>query len=494
MLTDLSFLERGKKWPPESEVKRLKTYHDNRLLFENEHGTVYKESLKRIERVIGNFSSVISFATILNFQRIMTLKIADLIFGEPPSITIADTLKRGAKPDARQKVIDKILVDTELLNKAYMAEIDVSRYGDTLFIPCKIGEKLEVDVTPPALWFPVVDKANMKRIQYHVLAYQYLEDERKKNYALKVQIHSVAEPGQCEEHIYALVGATDAFSIGGEITKKASAETAQVSTDIPVCPVFRVSNVLTSDRVFGIDDYDIIDSIIAELTVRVGQISKILDVFANPSMSGPESALEQDPLTKAWKLRIGDYYPRRTKDDAVPEYIVWDASLEANFKQIELLINQLYTLSEMGSAIFGDSSNKTGQVSSGTALRRLMMSPLAKAKRTANHFDPVLKQLISVLAGMIGTDIQPEELSITWNDGLPDDETEAAAIMSVRTGGKPTISQYSAVKRLDNLSEEDTDSELAQIQEETAAAAPITLQSIDQNDETTKGTGQAGDK
>jgi len=477
MLTDLTFLDRGKRWPPLTEEARLKNYEENRLLFEGEHAKVYKEQLKRIERVIGNFDQVVSIATILNYQRLMTLKIADLMFGEPPAITIADTLKRGAKQDARQQVITKILLDTELLNAAYMAAIDVSRYGDALILAYKNKDVPAIEVTPPALWFPVVDPSNIKRTLYHVFGYQYLVNEATKSYALKVQIHKIDDPGSCEEHTYALTGSMGSFNIGAEIPT----ETPTVETGLSVCPVFRVSNVLTSDRVFGLDDYDSIDSIISELIVRVSQISKVLDVHANPSMSGPETALEQDPITKAWHLRVGDYYPRNSKEDPAPEYIVWDASLEANFKQIEFLVNQLYSISEMGSAIFGDMSSKSGQVSSGSALRRLMVSPLAKAKRVVNRFDPVLKRLVSVCAGMLGTDIKPEELSITWNDGLPDDEAESANIMSIRTGGKATISQYSAIKRLDNLSEEDTDSELAQIQEETAAATPISLQTIDQN-------------
>lgn len=494
MLTDLTFLERGKKWPPPSEEARLKNYEENRLLFEGEHAKVYKEQLKRIERVIGNFDQVISIATILNYQRLMTIKIADLMFGEPPAITIADTQKRGAKEDARQQVITKLLLDTELLNQAYMAAIDISRYGDGLLLAYKNGDSPAVEVTPPALWFPVVDKSNIKRTTHHVFGYQYCADEAKKKYALKVQVHKVDDPGSCEEHTYELTGSMGSYNIGVEILT----ESPSVDTGVPACPVFRVSNVLTSDRVFGLDDYDSIDSIISELIVRVSQISKVLDVHANPSMSGPETALEQDPITKAWHLRVGDYYPRNSKEDPVPEYIVWDASLEANFKQIEFLVNQLYAISEMGSAIFGDMSSKTGQVSSGSALRRLMVSPLAKAKRVVNRFDPVLKRLVSICAGMMGTEIKPEEISITWNDGLPDDEAEAANIMNIRTGGKATISQFSAIKRLDNLSEEDTESELDQIQEETAASTPITLSSIDQNSNDSGGskndTGQDGGK
>ncbi len=107
--------------------------------------------------------------------------------------------------------------------------------------------------------------------------------------------------------------------------------------------------------------------------------------------------------------KVGDYFPCDS-DTVKPEYLVWDASMDANFKQIELLTNQLYTISEMGSAVFGDLTNKAGDVPSGSALRRLMMSPLAKARRLANRFDPTLKKIISASAEIMGTEIAPEEI------------------------------------------------------------------------------------
>ncbi|MBP3464768.1 MAG: phage portal protein [Angelakisella sp.] len=142
--------------------------------------------------------------------------------------------------------------------------------------------------------------------------------------------------------------------------------------------------------------------------------------------------------------------------------------MDANFRQIELLINQLYTISEMGSAIFGDLSNKTGEVPSGSALRRLMMSPLAKARRIANKFDGPLKALVSACAAIRGENIPPEDISIKWNDGLPDDEVENANIMSVRTGGKATISQHTAIQRLDGMGDKDAAAELDEIRADEA--------------------------
>ena len=145
MLINLDFLKTGAAWPPPSERKRLETYRANRQLFEDEHGRVYAEQMKRIERVIGNFSRVVSFATILNYQKLMSLKIADLIFGEPPKFT-------AAKED-QQKVIDSVLSDTGLLDTAWHAAIDVSRYGDGLLLLSNQNNYPTVEAVSPHIGF-----------------------------------------------------------------------------------------------------------------------------------------------------------------------------------------------------------------------------------------------------------------------------------------------------------------------------------------------------
>lgn len=448
MLTDNSFLKIGKSFPPDCAKHRLERYKANKDIFEDKHEKVYKEQFRRIDRVIGNFSTVVSYATILNYQKLISIKIADLVFGEPPQITIKDN----------QDLINQIILDTDLFNKLYMSVIDISRYGDTIFMISDNG----VDVIAPSQWFPVVNEYNMRTFKAHVFAYIYIieKNENKIKYGLKVQIHNVNVPEQCEEHTYSLSGQPGSFKIEKELTNK---KELMVETNLNSCPVFRIANLLTSDRLFGIDDYRSIDSIIAELMVRISQISKVLDKFASPSMTGPQSALDFDEQLQQWVLKVGDYFPRNTEEDPKPEYLVWDAGMEANFKQIELLINQLYMISEMGSAIFGDLNNKTGDVPSGTALRRLMMSPLAKARRIANHYDVPLKKMLALLAEQRGISINASDITIKWNDGLPADPSEDAEIANIRTGGKATLSQLTAIKRLDNMSDNEADLELSLI-------------------------------
>ena len=106
----------------------------------------------------------------------------------------------------------------------------------------------------------------------------------------------------------------------------------------------------------------------------------------------------------------------------------------------------------------------------------MMISPLAKVNRTRMRFDSALKKAIKLCSQLGGEniiDLSKEKINIFWNDGLPDDPVEEANLMNIRTGGKATISQFSAIQRLDNLTDEDTQAELEAIQEEESTSNPM---------------------
>ena len=456
MLTSLDFLRRGEKWPPDSERERLADYKAYKQIYNDDHAEVYKAQLARIERVIGNYDRMISFATILNYQRLLTTKLLDFVLGEPPTITVPE--------EERQEIIDRIINDFRLYDALGLAGIDASRYGDGLLFVRADGSGMKLGVTPPVLWFPVVDPDDIKRTIYHVFASIRIEGKER---ILRVQIHAVDDPGTVEVHEYRLNGQGEPYTIGAEIPIDGVSETGKVDTGLEFCPVYRIINSEASDDVYGTSDYRAIDSIVSELIVRVSQVSKILDVHASPSMSGPESALERDMLTGQYRLRAGNYFPRASSDEPQLEYITWDANLEANFKQIDTLMQALYTISEMGSAVFGDM--KAGQIPSGTALKRLMISPLSRARRFAASMDVTIKRLLVDAAKAYGVEIPLEDISIRWNDGLPNDDKEMAEIMNIRTGGAPTISQHTAIIRLDNLTQEDASAELEEIRADAVA-------------------------
>lgn len=466
MLTSLDFLKINQQFPPASEVHRLEKYHKNKLIFENQHERVYEESFKRISRVIGNFQDIVSYVVVANFQKLMSVKIADFMFGEEPIISCGDD-------DSKEQIaVDAIKENSELMNTCYSLAIDLSRYGDAVFNIYKDDEgKGIIDITQPSFYFKVVDPQNIKKVKYHILAHKYkVEKEynsftRKQNYEefLYVEIHT---KGYIDKYTYKLKG---------DSIYKVKDKELGIPTGLDDFAIIPVHNLLTSDRIYGVDDYSDVDSIISEIEVRLSQISKILDKHAEPSMQGPSSALEYDTSTRSYKLKVGNYFSRDSTEDPAVEYITWNAQLEANFKQVEKLINILAVISEMGSAIF-DFDNKLGTAASGTALKRMLISPLAKTKRIRNSVDIALKKAIKLCSQLGGeniVDLSKEKINIFWQDGLPNDDLEEANIMNVRTGGKATISQYSAIKRLDNLTDEDAQSELDAIQVEESVSNPM---------------------
>lgn len=482
MLTSLDFLKVGSQWPPSGEEERLSKYEKNRLIFEGRHEEVYKESFKRISRVIGNFEQIVSYHVIANYQKLISLKVADFLLGEPPKISCGDDNSK------HQEALDNIVENSDLINTSYSAAIDVSRYGDGVF-NVYLGDEGKgiIDITQPSYYFKVVDPKNLKKVLHHVLAHTYEVTDSNKGFFgnkdtktkyLYVQIHS---KGFYEEFTYKL---SERNIIDSVVEDKKIVKIGL--DDFAIVPIH---NLLTSDRVYGMDDYTDLDSIISELEVRISQISKILDKHAEPSVEGPSSALIRNPNTGEWQLKMGNYFPRDSNEDPGVKYITWDAQLEANFKIIEKLINILSTVSEMGSAIF-DNEQKTGQIASGTALRRMMISPLAKVNRVRMRFDSSLKKAIKLCSQLGGegiVDLSNEKINIFWQDGLPGDPVEEANVMAIRTGNKATISQYSAIQRLDNLSDEDTQAEVEAIKQDEVNNNPLSNMNFDYGKEDGEG-------
>jgi hypothetical protein len=223
------------------------------------------------------------------------------------------------------------------------------------------------------------------------------------------------------------------------------------------------------------DDYDDLGSIISELEVRVGQIARILDKHSDPNMYGPASALEENPTTGEMTFQGGGKFFPLDVGDTPPGYMIWDGQLNAAFKQIELLMEQLYTLSETSAAAFGNL--KAGMAESGSALKRLMMAPLAKTNRIRMRLDPALRKAIQLCAalekaqGMKGA-VELPSITIQWQDGLPTDEMELTNIMTARKQAG-LISTESAILRMDGLKDEQMETELNRIAaEQMQTAAP----------------------
>ncbi|MDL2257870.1 phage portal protein [Eubacteriales bacterium OttesenSCG-928-K08] len=463
MLYDLIFLEPGQPWPPKSEVERIQLYDINRKLFEGEHYGGQSDAFRRVQQVVGAFDDVVSYEILLNYQQLVSKKTADLLFSEWPTIT--------SKDKKMQVFIDGFTQRSQLLSQCYQAALDVSRYGDgTLGVSRPQGGAVAY-VGRTDCWYPVVDPLNIKHRLHEVIAAVVAPNsEKPTERELLIEIHS---PGQNERRRHRLEG-----KVSGVIGDRLATPEV-VSTGVDGIDFWQVSNIVTSDRVHGIDDYHNINSLIQEIEVRFAQISKVLDKHAQPSMQGPASALEErrgenGMGTGEFEIRTGNFFINRglgEDESGNVGYIVWDAQMSAAFEQIEKLLGQLRTISEMG-ALISDVAEKMGQMPTGTALRTLLSTALAKIARVRMTFDPVLKQVIQTAARLDG--IHSADISIKWFDGLPDDPMETAQIVSLRTGAKQTMSIQTAIMEVDGKTESEAQKEINRIGDENAEAFEVT--------------------
>lgn len=520
MLRNLKWLEPNQPFPPRKEYARIKRYIENEALFDNEHFgevlrvrdniyshegsvSVYRKCADRISRVIGNFEEVISFPVLLNYQRLMSLKMADLVCGEYPSITGVTSQENQALKDVRDY--------SDFDAKLFATIIDISRYGDSLWrVYLDDTGRKTFTCWDPKEWYPIVSQDGTNTITAHVLCWKVnlteTAEDLPPDWELHAQIHwcTADKVGTYEYRVYKM------DSAGHSISQLVSSK--NVNTGLDICAVFHLKAFGTSSTVYGYDDYMSVDSILAEIMARIGQISVILDKHADPNITGPVTMLSQDPYTGEYHLKAGKFFAVSVGEQE-PKYMTWDGHLEAAFKQLEFLINQLYILSEMGAALLGGQDG-SGTAISGTAMRFKMVNPLAKARRVANSMSRPVRQLFSELssdaevekndrdhsvfsgnkadganlyessaAGDIITvsglsekfeeplklPIPFKNISIFWADGLPDDPRENVEICKLATGATKMMPLETGIMEYFGRTNEEALQWLEKIDEETAA-------------------------
>lgn len=436
MLTDLNWIATGRPFPPKDEEKRINNYKKYAAMFNGKYEDVFGTyfSNKALEIRLRN----VRVSTIINYPQLLTKKTADFVCGEPPAIDIGDYT------DVLQDELDYM----SFAHTLYEGMMDVSRFGNAVIKT--LDDR--VSIVPPEYWFPVVDPFDRKKINYQVIA--FVADR-----SIYVEIH---EPGRYEKRLYEARkerGDNNSLEFGDML-----GEPEVFTTNVDENAVQVLSNVTSSDSLYGISDYDIIQATLKQLLWRIFCVERILDKHSAPSIVGPGTMLEKDQITGLPLIKPGNFFKRDSEQTPMPQYLTWDGNLQSVQWEIEWLTNQMYTLSEMGAA-FLEGAGK-GEVNSGRALRLRMTSPLIKAQRLVGINDQSVKRIIRNVALSRGINVKIKDISTNWKDGIPNDQIDECDIYERATGGKPFMSQITAIKRFNNLDDMAADEELAAIEGE----------------------------
>ena len=196
------------------------------------------------------------------------------------------------------------------------------------------------------------------------------------------------------------------------------------------------------------------------------------DYFAHPTLMGTGKIKSLPAKNKSRKVigldivKEGD-----TIIESKLQYLTWDQAPESVKLELETLKGLIYGLSDTPDLSF-DNVKGVGNIS-GISLKLMFLSAILKAKEGEGDYQIVISRIINLLKAGIsnitntGLSKKLEELRIdvTFTSVLPENTKEVIEILSEATGGKPIMSQKTAIAN--NPLIENNDEELSNIEEES---------------------------
>lgn len=404
------------EFPYPDAINRLNYYDYYTKLFMGDHFNAFSIAIDNEQwgRAYARLRYVM-----VNFAGLVSKVIADFLFSEPITIKC---------PDGDQEFIDALVRQNHLDTQLYESALTNSYLGDDLFKlragPRNFGENSTVIIenTTPKIYFPKVNPFNVREQPNDVeLAWTFTQNNIK---YLRKEIHS---PGQIRNEVWELKGNKIVAQVDISILGIPNLQPL-VPTGINRPLIYHVANWKTGNRHFGISDYFDLDSLFFAINNRMTKTDNILDKHSDPILMVPPGVLDEKGQVKKKALGVIEVGEGET---GKPEYIVWDASLDNAFKQIEGLVNNLLMTAEISKDVFGMG---TGQSDSGRALKYKLLRTIAKASRKKLYYDAAIKDMLytaQIWAKQLGLTVDgkklqgdPSPIEIDWKDGIPTDETE----------------------------------------------------------------------
>jgi hypothetical protein len=446
----MSYYKKGDRWPPTKEDdERIKKYQENEKLFRGEHADVFK----KVQQQLDADEKALTYL-VVNYCGLLSRLSADMLFGEHPKIT--------AQNDNTNKGIENIIDNNNLYTSLYESALGNSFRGDSC-LKVRYGKRSKyktelepiISVHNPSLFFVEQSPDDIRQVDRQVVGW-IIEEEDKSWDRLRLEVH---EPGIIYNYLYRISGGVIQFE--EEIRKVYPDKTEEQETGVDGFLIQHIPNWRTDTDFWGISDYVDIKPLQDEANNRISQIARVLDKHAEPKMKGPSEALDDNN-----KIEVsGSKYFPYSKESVEPNYFTWEAKLEAAFKEVDYLLKMMFLVTETSPDAFGLSENNIAE--SGRALKYRLMRLLAKISRKKIYYDEGIKKALYVaqaLESNNSSSYKPETPTITWRDGLPDDEVETASITeSLERSGSISVEE-SVRKNNPNWGEDRIKKEIARIE------------------------------
>lgn len=456
------------KYPyTDEDSARLSDYSFYHKLFDGDHFTAFRQQVKSED--FNKAYAKLRYIYI-NFAGMLSRIVGDMLFGEPIQIKVENKELQSWLED----LWDENFMDAVCLENA----LDNSAYGDML-LKLRVGKKSEkgentvlIEHTPPTIYFPHIDGFNVSA-EAEVRELAWIVKINAEKY-LRREIH---EPGTIYNELYKMKGNEVKERVNISLLGVKGMTDAQ-STKIDRHMLLHIPNWKTGSRHFGYSDYYDLDAIFFAINNRISKIDNVLDLHTDPFLMVPEGVIGEDGKVK----RDGRIIEMGEGENGKPEYIVWDASLENAFKQIDKLVEFFQMIGEVSPEINGQGKN--GAAESGRALKFKLLRTLSKVNRKKLYYHRNVREALYVaqlLAKEHGATVrgqkmtwEPEMPELIWQDGLPADETELIdnAQKEIDAG---TMSQKEAIMKIHQVDDDTAEKSLKEINKEKEAKMPTPL-------------------
>jgi hypothetical protein len=431
---------------PENHVKRIKQLQKFKMFFENDND-ILKEYYKNLFISNGLYkgSSFNEMMAIVNFSRTFTDIVLKLCLSVPPHFIVDD--------EYLQKKVNNYTKKIEWNSK--LKEILASMtYGGNVFVREIVSNnKKTIQVLDSSKVFlfknsfdgslnSLIILSQMSKDQYNACIYDY---EKNINIFLNIVTND-----------------------DGEIESIVNYKNTNITNKV-------YNFTLFSPNEYDVSPYSFIETLQANYINRFNQLSKMIDIFAAPIVTGPNLIQDDDIEDSSASLvvnPVGDIRSINVQKRNTIEtgsyvgldegeqikYVQTQTQIEEQIKYIRMIEDSIVNTSRLENIVYD--KNIRSQVTSSKAFRMLFNNALDTARDYCSamgyHIVDILKYNLEI----------PEEknIEIIWNDGLMEfyDEKIENATKRIDNG---TMSTIEAIMYIDGVSKEQADKVVENIKE-----------------------------
>jgi hypothetical protein len=399
---------------------------------------------------------------------LISLKTADLLFGQEPKLAVDD--------EVLQAKVEALAKRTLLYPLLYGCAVDASYEAECFLEACVHQGKVYLKQLPADEMFPQGEL--QPDLQYTAYVRYSLRDVGTKEAPILLLLETHYLAGSIERRLWQLdrdgrkqneIG-LEAWvkPVGGPVPPGVQVPQARQATGLDRCTVTWIPNMLARGR--AVSDYDGAIDLQDALNAKNSQVARVLLKHSDPKMAFPAAAFDEKGNIRS----DYDAFPFREPGE-IPQYITWEAQLDAAMKDRAFVLNNLLVTTETSPVLLG---LKEGAAPDAYKKVRLeSFNSLTKAQRKAAFWKAGIARAVEVAVDLDntipGTRYDRYPIGVEPRDGIPVDENEQAqTIALLRPSGAMSVERAVELQIPDPAAQE---KELARLAEERAAATPSIL-------------------